>query len=204
MSRTLLVATLALFGWSIFAAAENQAAILQAYYDKTRTLSGTFEQKVTDSAGQPVSSSRGRFWIFRPGRFRWEWEAPFRQLIVSDGNKVWIYDPDLEQVIVRPLQVDGSAVPALLLSGSPNLTESFVVTAAPDEPDWLDLRPRTEETDFTRLRLHLPNGDLRGMILEDALGQTTAIEFFEVSSNAPIDAGRFRFDVPDGVDVLTE
>jgi outer membrane lipoprotein carrier protein len=202
MTRHLLVCLLTA-GLNVAAAGEVPAA-LQAFYDGTTSLTGEFEQRVFDPDGVLNTAYGGHFWLVRPGRFRWEYGTPYQQLIVSDGARVWFYDPDLEQVTIRRLDGPAGALPTALLSGDTDLSKSFIVAASETDVNWVDLTPLSEDAGFTRVRLYLPDGELVAMVLEDGLGQTTEFDFRELARNAVVDPARFRFQPPAGVDIIEE
>src|SRR5690606_6675924 len=137
-------------------------------------------------------------------RFRWDYRAPYEQVIVSDGVRIWVYDRDLEQVTVRKLDQALSATPAMLLSGEGALTDNFDVIAAEERSGvlWVELQPKRDDTDFKSVRLGFAGQHLRYMELADKLGQTTLLEFSDVRRNPSLDAARFVFDVPPGADVI--
>lgn len=189
---------------------------LQAYYDSITTLQGRFEQQVIAGDGSVADRYEGRFWLAKPGRFCWLYAPPFGQQLYSDGEQVWIFDPDLEQVIVRPSVSDEGVSPAYLLAGGVDLGSRFEVAAAPDDDGWLILKPRPgSDTQaaaaFVELRLRLQpvagvgaDQQLTAMVMQDALGQTTRFTFHDVERNLVIDPGRFVFHPPPGVDVIRE
>jgi len=145
----------------------------------------------------------------RPGHFRWDYEKPYLQQIIADGQKLWIFDIDLDQVIVKSLKQALGNTPAVLLSGSADLSDQFSITdyqneqADKDKLDWVELRPKDEDASFQLLRLGFAN-DLQQMVLLDAFGQETRIQFKQLQRNPHIDPKLFQFEPPPGVDVLSE
>jgi outer membrane lipoprotein carrier protein len=179
---------------------------LQAFFHNLKTLSATFEQRVVDADGAQIQKVSGHMWLQRPGRFRWDYRQPYHQLIVGDGKQVWVYDEDLEQVTVRPLDATLGQTPALLLSSDKPLLDAFTVTALGqrDGIDWLLLQPRDADASFDELRLGLADGRLRAMELRDGLGHTTTLRFSDLQRNQSIDPQRFVFVPPAGVDVVRD
>lgn len=167
-------------------------------------LEAQFEQVLTDRAGQVVDESSGSLAIKRPDRFRWDYREPYEQVIVADGERVWLYDRDLEQVTVRKLDETLSATPAMLLSGASALEDNFTVTRTDREGDvaWVHMEPRRDDTDFKWVRLGFDGERLRFMELGDKLGQTTRLEFTQLERNPPLDPARFTFTPPPGADVI--
>jgi len=179
---------------------------LQAFFDGLKTLTAEFEQRVNDADGALIQQSQGHLWLQRPGRFRWDYQQPYHQLIVGDGKQVWVYDEDLEQVTVRAIDATMGQTPALLLSSDKPILESFVVTALGDRDgvSWLQLLPHGKDAAFDELRLGLVSGGLRFMELRDGLGHITLLSFSNVKRNDPIDSARFVFVPPVGVDVVRD
>jgi outer membrane lipoprotein carrier protein len=207
--RSLLLAlALSLAAAGAVSAAEESTAPerLRAFLAETVTLEAHFSQVLLEADTQRAQVSEGRFYLHRPQRFRWEYESPQPQLVVADGENMWLYDPDLEQVTVRRLDEELSSTPAMLLSGDALLEESFRVGAAyrEDGLDWVELAPLSEAADFAALRLGFEAERLASMELIDALGQTTVIRFSEVRINPPLDAELFHFTPPPGVDVIRD
>lgn len=208
---TALAAGLALaFGaFSIQAAPDSPEAQVgrqrvEKFLHGLQGLQAQFEQVLTDRSGQVIERSHGVLAIRRPDRFRWDYRQPYEQVIVADGERVWLYDSDLAQVTVRKLDETLSATPAMLLSGEGALEENFsVVDSARDGGlEWVRLEPRRDDTDFKWVRLGFDSGALAYMELADKLGQTTRLEFSNLERNPPLDPARFTFTPPPGVDVI--
>lgn len=190
--------------WWAAAATAAPVDALDGFLSRVKTLTADFEQEVIDEHGNVSQRSEGRFYLARPGRFRWEYRKPYRQWVIADGSKVWFYDPDLEQVTVRPLDEALGSVPALLLSGQVRLQERFRVAGQGSEGGraWMELRPRSENDVFRRLRVELQRGVLQSMELADNFGQLTRIRFHRLEINPRLDPELFRFSPPPGVDVF--
>ena len=181
-------------------------ALLRAFLAETVTLEADFSQVLLEADSDRTRVSEGRFYLHRPQRFRWDYESPAPQLVVADGEHLWLYDPDLEQVTVRRLDESLSSTPAMLLSGQGSLEDSFEMGAAyrEDGVDWVELAPRGEATDFSGVRVGFRDGVLASMELIDALGQVTVINFSGVVVNEPLDPALFVFIPPPGADVLRD
>ena len=194
------------FLWPCGAVAQTGVERLQEFLDSVRTLRAVFEQEVLDSRGQPVQEGRGTFALFRPGRFRWNYREPYEQIIVADGERVWVYDVDLEQVTVRPQDEALSQTPAMLLSGTAQVDQRFVVEDLGEREglQWVELRPREQESNFERVRLGFRGVVLTRMEMVDAFEQLTTFRFEEVQVNIEIDDDVFQFTPPPGVDVVGE
>jgi outer membrane lipoprotein carrier protein len=194
---------------ALLAASPAQAASLErfeAFLRTTQSARAEFEQKVFDRGGKLVQESRGNFAFLRPGRFRWTTLGPARQDIVGDGERIWVHDPDLNQVTVRRLTRALGSTPAALLAGSSQVREAFEFSEAGqrDGLEWLEAKPRERDAGFERIRLGLGVSGVEAMELADHFGQTTVLRFSDVVRNLRLDASLFRFQPPQGTDVLGE
>ena len=193
----------------LFAAATAQASSIERFKTFVRTTqsaSAAFDQRVLDRGGKLVQASKGRFVFLRPGRFRWSYEKPIDQLIVGDGERVWIYDRDLNQVTVRKLSKALGSTPAALLAGSSDIEKAFELSDAGERDglEWLEAKPREREAGFERIRMGFDATGPRAMELTDNFGQTTHLRFSALTRNPKVDAADFRFEPPKGADVLGE
>jgi outer membrane lipoprotein carrier protein len=181
-------------------------ALLQEFVEKTRTLQGRFVQTVQDRKGRVTQESKGEFAISRPGKFRWSYAAPYSQLIVGDGKKVWIHDADLEQVTVRKFDTAMGATPAALLAGSNEIEKHFNLTEGGKQQglEWLEATPKEKEGTFSKVRMGFDGSDLRAMELQDNFGQTTRLRFTSLQLNPMLGNDLFRFKPPKGADVITQ
>src|SRR5690606_23940389 len=161
-------------------------------------------QELWSADDELIETSSGSVALERPNRFRWEYESPYEQLIVADGERVWIYDVELEQVTVSPIDAGANASPALLLSGDEAVRDSFAVVATytADGIDWVELEPELPGADFVSVTIGFDGGTPRLIELVDGLNQITRIELSEVELGAKLPAELFRFEPPSGVDVL--
>ena len=201
-----LIAGLLLIG-AVHAAetiADDGEALVNAFVNDVVTFSGDFEQSLIDPDGRLLETTSGTLEIQRPGRFRWVYEEPYEQWLVADGTNIWSYDVDLEQVTVKA-QADALAnSPALLLGGSGQAMDQFEHGGSFVESGltWVRLLPVDTDSGFRRVELGFENGRLSRMVFLDNLEQTTGVVLENVVVNEPIDAARFEFVVPDGVDVV--
>ncbi len=170
------------------------------------TITARFSQLTLDGSGTQLQETAGEMSVKRPGLFYWHTDAPQEQLMVSDGQKVSLWDPDLEQVTIKKLDQRLTQTPALLLSGDVSkISESFDI-ASKQAGDVMDftLKPKTKDTLFDSLRLSFRGGKINDMQLIDSVGQRTNILFTGVKVNEPIPASKFKFDIPKGADVIQE
>jgi outer membrane lipoprotein carrier protein len=179
---------------------------LRAFVRDTETARTTFTQVVTDKTGRVLQRASGEFLIARPGRFRWSVEKPYRQLVVGDGDRVWIYDEDLNQVVVRRSREALGSTPAALLAGREDVEGAFDWQALPlsDGLDWLLATPKGGESGFSEIRLGFDARGLAALVLTDAFGQRSLVRFGEMQRNPVLPADAFRFTPPKGADVIGE
>ena len=194
----------------------QELAKLLAQY---KTIKGDFAQSLQDSKGEIIQESSGIFTVKSPGFFRWDTQLPFPQLLVSNLEDIWLYDPDLEQVTIRPYRQEIDQSPALLLSGNvEKISEIYSIkkissiakeddvnsASSTDIISYFVLTPKQTNNVFLQLYLGFADKQLHEMRLEDSLGQTTRFIFKNMTLNTLIDDGIFEFSIPDGVDVLID
>jgi len=177
-----------------------------AFNAATKTATARFEQQVHDRAGKVIERASGTFSFARPGKFRWTYDKPHRQVLVADGTKLWIHDPDLNQVTVKRIDRAISSTPAALLSGRDDITALFTLRDAgsADGLNWVEASPKAQDTGFERVRLGLQGRTLAAMELQDQLGGRTMLRFTELKPNVPVAADAFTFVPPKGADVMED
>jgi outer membrane lipoprotein carrier protein len=176
---------------------------LDTYLKDFKTLTAHFSQTVTNEKGKVIENSEGEVYLQRPGKFRWDYRSPYEQSIIGDGKKVWIYDKDLEQVTIKPMDKVMGSTPALILGSDANIDENFktLELGSSDGLNWIELTPKRADREYTGIKLGFDKGELRQMKLSDNFGQVTALQFSDVKRNAPVDPAKFSFTPPAGVDV---
>jgi outer membrane lipoprotein carrier protein len=179
--------------------AEQPTQALRTFFAGLETLQADFEQQVVDEYGRTQQSSRGHMWIMRPGRFRWDYEEPYRQQIVADGTRLWSYDEDLEQVTVQTAGEVLTATPAMLLSGEQPLEQVFTLE---DDGDSVRLLPKSDDSNITALSLYLEAGVLQEITAQDSFGNTTTFRFSKLERNPSLPVDLFVFVPPAGADVV--
>ena len=190
---------------SVFASAGRDA--IAAFSKDLRSLDGQFVQQVFNAQGEASERSEGRISLKTPRQFRWEYQQPFPQLIVADGDHLWLYDPDLEQVTVRVQSYEEQGSPLAALIDPGELDRQFVVGdgGQSDGIAWVDLNSRRPDDAAVRsARLGFDGSGLARMVFEDQLGQRTEVRFSGWKRNAGLPADLFRFSPPPGVDVVGE
>lgn len=184
--------------------AETAREQLRAFVAQVQSASGDFSQYTVGPQGQTQPAQSGKFLFMRPGRFKWDVLRPYAQQIVSNGQNIYQFDPDLNQVTVRQVDQALGASPAAILFGSGSLEQSFEVTALPNKESmsWLRAKPRQADAGFVYVELGFKDGLPRRIVLLDAFGQTTHVELSGLLRNPGLATSNFDFVPPPGADVV--
>ncbi len=176
---------------------------LRAFLRGTQTLKADFEQRQIDAQGR-VGRYRGRLYLQRPGRFRWDYDIPAGQLIVGDGDRVWFVDPELEQVSHQSEDRALKGTPAAVLIGRRDIGELFEIVdlGKGEKLDWVELLPKDEDSQFERITLAFDHGDIAALEMSDKFGQTTRFRFHDVRRNLELKPELFQFHQPNGFDIF--
>ena len=178
---------------------------LTAYLANAHAARGDFSQTVIARSGKKPQQSSGSFAFARPGKFRWTYEKPYAQLLVSDGDKFWSYDQDLNQVTVKKIGQALGATPAALLAGE-SLDKNFTLKddGASDGIEFVEATPKSQDASFERIRIGLVDRVPRVMEIHDNFGQVTLLRFSRFTSDPDLPPGMFHFVPPKGADVAGE
>ncbi len=187
------------------AAQADAVAALKAFVAEVKSASAQFKQTVNSPDGKRKKVSMGSFEFQRPNQFRFAYSKPFEQLIVGDGQKVWIFDPDLNQASSRRMSQALGATPAALLAGG-NLERDFSLKALPSEGglDWVQALPRQADGGFQSLKIGFKGRELAALEIVDGFGQQSRLDFSAMATNANLPAERFRFVLPAGADLVEQ
>jgi len=187
-------------------ATDNPATQLSELLDRAQTLRGGFTQLTLSASGTRLQEAKGQMALQRPGMFRWHTDAPLEQLLVSNGQTVWLYDPDLEQVTVQKLDERLTHTPALLLSGDVSkISENFEISQEQaGNLSTFTLKPKSADSLFDSLSLSFRRDVISEMRLIDNSGQRTSIHFLDVKMNRVLIDTTFEFDIPPGTDVIEQ
>ena len=179
---------------------------LKAFLDQTTSAKARFAQMVLDKNLKMLQQATGTMQFSRPGKFRWEYNKPYEQIIVGDGSRLWIYDKDLNQVTVRKLDRALGSSPAALLAGSNEIEKNYTLAGIGSQEglDWLEAVPRIKDNAFERIRLGFGKAGLEAMELRDQFGQVTVIKFADLERNPKLPPETFQFTPPKGADVISE
>ncbi|MCL2523699.1 MAG: outer membrane lipoprotein chaperone LolA [Betaproteobacteria bacterium] len=205
MRALLCRAVLALLVFLPLAAEAGAIERLHRFLDDTKTLKAEFAQIVLAKGGRQQQSA-GIVSIARPGKLRWEILKPYPQLVVGDGEKIWIYDSELRQVTVRPVGEAIGGSPAALLAGRGDLERNFTLREAGESEGlvWVEATPKAGDSGFEQVRIGFAGNDLKAMELRDSFGQTTLIRFSALERNPALPPATFRFTPPADADVIGE
>lgn len=200
--KPFIVAVLFVYSTTIYAGDARQK--LQAFLDQTNSMQATFTQTLDDHLGIQLQTSSGTFVLKRPGRFLWDYKTPYAQKIISNGEKVWIYDSELEQVSIKKYNQVLTGAPVILLDQRKKLDIDFIVVeqGAHSGQYWLSLQPRTSEKDFKQIEIGMLDNKLKTMKLIDNFDQTTTLIFSQLEINPQLDNALFDFIPPSGTDVV--
>lgn len=186
--------------------ATTASAELKSLLQQAQSIKGDFEQRLFDRDHHLLQTTQGTFTLQRPGNFFWKTSPPYEQVVVGNSEKLWVYDPDLEQVTVHNQDQRQHTSPAHLLSGElDSLEEHYRVTReTKDGIRRFTLMTKDDNGMFARLQLDYRNSLLAGLHFEDNMGQVTELSFSNVEMNPTIDPKMFSFQVPAGVDVIVD
>ncbi|MGH8216805.1 MAG: outer membrane lipoprotein chaperone LolA [Rhodanobacteraceae bacterium] len=203
MRKMILWFVLSLVAGSAFAATGARAR-LDAFANGLHSLQGDFQQTVYDAHGNITASSRGTLALKAPRLFRWKVTEPYQQLIVADGRKVWVYEPDLEQATVRDQGAEEAHSPLTVLTDLSQLDTEFKASEAGtrDGLEWLRLVSRAKDPQFEYAEIGFDDTGLRRMVFKDTLGNRTEIAFSGWQRNVALPADTFTFVPPKGTDVV--
>jgi len=202
--RTNFLAVLLLAAVTPASAASGARAQLDRFSEDVTNLSASFEQQVFDDLGNQRDAASGTLALARPNRFRWDYLEPEEQRIVADGDNIWVYDVELEQVSVRPQSFDEQQSPLAVLLDLKSLDQQFASEdrGANDGAQWLRLTPKSEDAEFAHVDLGFRENQLQRMVMVDIVGQRTEIVFDGWKRNSTLAPGTFFFEPPPGVDVV--
>lgn len=201
--RGLLSLIILMICGSGFTVQASGKADLAKFFKDLKGFSATFEQQVQNPQLSVTDQASGKLWIDRPGKFRWDYQQPYQQQIISNGLRIWIYDVDLEQVTVKEFDDTVGQTPALLLSSEEPLETSFRIKESGELEglNWVILFSKNQDAGFTSIQLGFKDGVLAEMWLKDNLDQTTQLVLKDVKRNPKMAASMFELDVPETVDI---
>jgi len=209
MKRVLVIFSFvvsAFIGFPVFGDNSPGTDSLKRFFREVNSVTARFKQVVLDERQNPIQESSGMLWIERPNKFRWNYDKPYQQQIVADGSRLWVYDIGLQQISVRKLSGSLGDTPAMLLAGRGRLEDSFNIQPLANQNDfeWVKLIPKHPDSGYVEIRIGFLKRTLRVLEMADSFGQITRVTLEAPRENAPIDASKFKFTPPEGVDVVGE
>lgn len=194
----------ALVGIFSSAALADGITAARAFNNDVRSFSGSFTQTV--KSAKKTQSTSGTFSILRPGYFKWQYNKPYKQLIVGDGQYVWLFDQDLDQVMRRTQRTALGTSPAAILSDKEAMEKNYTLKNDGQEGDieYVAATPKNKDSEYRSIRLGFKEAELITMQLTDSFGNFTTVTFNGMQINPKLAPAAFRFTPPKGVDVLTE
>jgi len=210
-TKTTLATLIATATLALFAASTAHAAALdqfKSFVSGTKSAKGEFtqQQQRKSANGKATPASSGSFVFARPGKFIWTYQKPYEQVLQADGDQLYIYDKDLNQVTVRKLGNALGSSPAAILFGSNDLEKNFTLSEAGtrDGLEWLNAVPKARDTTFEQISIGLRDGIPQAMELKDTFGQTSVLKFTNFQRNPSLGAQQFKFEMPKGADVIQQ
>ena len=193
-----LIASLSMPAW-----AEDAEQRLKTALKNMDNLSAEFKQTLLDEDKNIVQQSSGTLALQRPGKFAWIYTEPFEQRIIADGSELWVYDVELDQVTVKPMDESISNAPIMILMKESDVTQQFNIIEVGQRKFlfWVELEPRAKDIEYQRIFIGLDDGEVRAMELQDQFGQSTQIVFDNLRVGVVHNPATFKFVPPEGVDV---
>ena len=206
MNKYVLSAVLCIASMAVSIAHADGVSSLKDFFLNTQSMRAGFKQEVVDKQGRKVQKVEGTMQLQRPNKFRWDYQKPYEQQIISDGKQVFLYDVDLQQVTVRELSKTLGSSPAAMLAGGEAVEKSFTLKNAvrKDDLTWVLALPKDKESGFDRVLLGFREGQLKKMELYDSFSHVTHIAFNQIERNPALTTQTFLFTTPKGVDVVGE
>lgn len=206
MNKYVLTAVLYIASMAVGVAHADGVSSLKDFFLNTQSMRAEFKQEVVDKQGRKVQKVEGTMHLQRPNKFRWDYQKPYEQQIISDGKQVFLYDVDLQQVTVRDLSKTLGSSPAAMLAGGEAVEKSFTLKNAvrKDDLTWVLALPKDKESGFDRVLLGFREGQLKKMELYDSFSHVTHIAFNQIERNPALTMQTFLFTTPKGVDVVGE
>jgi len=203
--RMLKLFALFLFATSGYAESNDEDRLYR-FLDNMQTLEANFKQTLVDDQGIELESSSGVVFLNRPDKFRWDYQIPYTQTIVTNGELLWFYDEDLEQVTIRDVSSSIENTPAAIFGSYDDIDEQFIIIDMGniEKFDWVELTPRDIESQYNSIRLGFDKDKLGMMVMFDNLGQVTRIDFTEEVLNKKMDDNMFNFEPPQGIDIIDD
>ena len=199
-SGLLLIAPLC----SVSFAANTGESQLNHFLKNSKGFMATFSQSLFDENGIELQFSAGRFSLQKPGKFSWDYEEPYHQIIMSNGKVIWMFDSELEQVTIKPVDASLSKTSMVLLFDDTDLKKDFKIIELDvvKNVSWLELVSKDSSAEFSHIMIGLKDNRIVGIRLIDGFNQTTEIKFTDINTTPNFKENRFEFNIPRNVDVI--
>ena len=185
-------------------AANTGAEQLKSFLQKSISFSAVFSQSLFDEKGYELQFSAGHFSLQKPGKFSWDYEEPYKQVIMSNGKSIWLFDSELDQVTIKPVESSLSKTSMVLLFNETDIEKDFKLLKMDvvNGVSWLELIARNQDAEFSNIFIGMKNNLINSIKMIDGFGQTTVIKFSKISTAVKFKPGRFEFDIPKNADVI--
>jgi len=203
--KTILLSLVVLLSAIQTVNAENTGDVqLKKFLKNSTSFKATFSQSLFDENGIELQFSAGVFSLKKPGKFSWDYEEPYPQTIMSNGKLIWMFDSELEQVTIKPVDATLSNSSMVLLFSKSDLDKEFKIIKLDvvKGVNWLELISKKSDSEFSSILLGMKNDLIVSIKLIDGFGQTTVIKFTEISIKPLFENNRFEFKIPKNVDVI--
>ena len=171
--------------------------------EPVKGLQANFVQEVQDAKGVVQQQNKGQLKAMEPNQFYWETAEPFPQKIITDGKTLWVYDPDLQQVAIKPFEENYAKTPAMLFAGNAAvISQQFTVEKIKGMTQGFHLLPKQQSDLFASLDIVFEKSVPASMTILDAMQQKTTIQFSNAKVNPALVSAVFQFEVPAGTDVI--
>ncbi|MEM7401918.1 MAG: outer membrane lipoprotein chaperone LolA [Pseudomonadota bacterium] len=199
-----IICFLALLNATSLAFGSEAIQRLDKFFAEVQSFQGQFIQTVYDENNEVMQQASGDVALKKPGMFRWQYTQPYPQLILADGEYLWIYDEDLQQASAKPIDTALGNAPIMLLTNVRPLTDDFEVKEAANKDglNWVTLTPLVQDTEFHEIQIGLDESGVKKMALQDHFSQKTVIEFVDLKTNVTFLSDQFTFVAAEGVDVV--
>lgn len=204
MKRKFIVGLFLIMFWHTAVAENTGIQQLNNFIGQTHGFEADFSQSLFDEHGSELQFSAGKFSLLKPGKFSWDYEEPYHQVIMSNGKLIWLYDSELEQVTIKPVDSTLTRTSMVLLFDDTDLLNQFNIIVLSEEENisWLELSPKKPDSEFSSVIVGMKADQLVALKLIDGFGQTTFIKFTGIKQNPDFVKDRFEFNIPKNADVI--
>ncbi|MDH5517742.1 MAG: outer membrane lipoprotein chaperone LolA [Gammaproteobacteria bacterium] len=202
--KLIIISALLLCNIHFAYAANTGVEQLKHFLTRSDSFSAAFSQSLFDEKGYELQFSAGQFSLQKPGKFSWDYEEPYRQVIMSNGKLIWLFDSELDQVTIKPVESSLSKTSMVLLFNKTDIEKDFKLLKMDviKGVSWIELIARDHDAEFSNIFVGMKNNLINSIKMIDGFGQTTVIQFSKISSAVKFKPGRFEFAIPKNADVI--